>query len=110
MDSKRWLIVPTSVTGSINFNEVLESDIDSLRLSIDGSKTFVKYHIVEITSSFDIKVPNPEDNTETTETISSGVYGRPSIYNNSYPEYTLSEIKNILTGSEWVSGSLSASN
>lgn len=110
MDSKRWLIVPTSVTGSINFNEVLESDIDSLRLSIDGSKTFIKYHIIEVTSSFDVKIPNPEDNTETIETILSGVYGRPSIYTNSYPEYTLSEIKNILTGSEWVSGSLSPSN
>ena len=42
-ENRRWLVIPTSVTSSINFNEVLEPNSSSLRLSLDGSKTFVKY-------------------------------------------------------------------
>ena len=73
--NRRYLIIPTSITGSINFDEVHETSVDTLRLNISGSQTFVKYE--------------------------SG--SRPSIYSDSYPEYTHSEILSILTGSEWTS-------
>ena len=42
-ENRRWLVIPTSLTSSIDFNQVLESSVDTLRLSIDGSETFVKY-------------------------------------------------------------------
>ena len=43
--NRRWLIIPTTATGSIDFNQVLESSPESLRLSVDGTKTFIKYEI-----------------------------------------------------------------
>jgi len=74
-ENRRYLIIPTSITGSIDFNEVFETSVDTLRLNISGSETFVKYN--------------------------SG--SRPSIYSDSYSEYTHSEILSVLTGSEWTS-------
>ena len=74
-ENRRYLIIPTSITGSINFNEVFETSVDTLRLNVSGSETFVKYN--------------------------SG--SRPSIYSDSYSEYTHSEILSVLTGSEWTS-------
>lgn len=103
--NRRWLVIPTSLTGSIDFREVLESGADSLRLSVDGSKTFVKYEVNEVTASYDEVWPNPEDGTEETVTIQAGVYGRPSIYDAAYPEYNHQEILNLLTGSDWVTPS-----
>ena len=41
--NKNFMIFSTSETGSIDFNEVLETSAETLRLSVDGSKTFVKW-------------------------------------------------------------------
>ena len=100
--NRRWMVIPTSLTGSIDFREVLESSADSLRLSIDGSKTFVKYEVNEVTASYTEVWPDPETGTEETYTVEAGVYGRPSFYSEVYPEYNHQEILNLLTGSEWV--------
>lgn len=100
--NRRWLVIPTSLTSSIDFREVLESGADSLRLSVDGSQTFVKYEVFEVTSSFSTILPNPETGIDETITTEVGVYGRPSLYSEGYPEYNHQEILNLLTGSEWV--------
>ena len=107
-ENRRWLVIPTSLTSSIDFNQVLESNVDSLRLSIDGSETFVKYEINEITASYEEYYQDAEDlDTWHTSSISAGVYGRPSIYDSQYPEYNHTEILNLLTGSNWTTtGSL----
>ena len=63
-ENRRWLVIPTSITGSIDFTQVLEKSVDSLRLSTDGSKTFVKYEINEVTSSYDVTVPSLEEGVE----------------------------------------------
>jgi len=42
-DSRHYVIFATSETGSIDFNEVLETSAQTLRLSVDETKTFVKY-------------------------------------------------------------------
>ena len=105
-ENRRWLVIPTSITGSINFNEVIEPNINSLRLSLDGSETFVKYEVDIVTASYNQYSQDAEDlNLWYTSSIAAGTYGRPSIYSDSYNEYTHSEILNILTGSAWVSGS-----
>lgn len=39
-----YVIFATSETGSIDFTEVLETSVDTLRVSIDGTKTFVKFN------------------------------------------------------------------
>jgi len=72
-ENRRYLVIPTTITGSIDFNEVLETSTETLRLSVDGTQTFVKY-----------------DKDQ-----------RPSIYSDEYVEYTHSEILELLSTEEW---------
>ena len=100
-ENRRYIIINTSETGSINFEEVQQSSAESLRLSIDKTKTFVKYEISEVTESFETYYIN-DDDTYTTQSYDVGIYGRPSIYNNQ-TEYTHGEFLTVLTGSVWSS-------
>jgi len=101
-ENRRWLVIPTNLTSSIDFNQVLELSVDTLRLSTDGTQTFVKYEINEVTASYEEyyqDAGNPD--TWLTSSIEAGVYGRPSIYDEQYTEYNHTEILNLLTGSNW---------
>jgi len=102
-DNRRYLIIPTSITGSVDFNQVHETSAETLRLSVDGTQTFIKYEVTEVTASYTESYPDTETGEMIETTIEAGVYGRPSIYSEDYPEYTHSEILSILTGSEWTS-------
>jgi hypothetical protein len=42
-ENRNYLILSTSEINLINFDEVLETSVDTLRLSTDGSKTFIKW-------------------------------------------------------------------
>ena len=72
-----YVIFDTTETGSIDFTEVKETSIHTLRLNLSGSQTFVKYE---------------------GETMPASV---SSLTTKEGP-YSHSEILNILTGSEWV--------
>ena len=74
--NRNFMIFSTSETGSIDFSEVLETSAETLRLSVDGSKSFVKW---------DGDIPTSVDNLTTKE-----------------GPYTHQQILTILTGSEWV--------
>lgn len=74
-ENRRWLVIPTSITGSINFDEVYETSIETLRLSIDETQTFVKY-----------------DDGQ-----------RPSIYDPQYTEYNHADILALLSTEAWTS-------
>ena len=74
-EQRNFMIFSTSETGSIDFNEVLETSAETLRLSVDGSKSFVKW---------DGDIPTSVDNLTTKE-----------------GPYTHQQILTILTGSEW---------
>ena len=100
-ENRRYLIIPTSVTTSIDFNQVHETSSETLRLSVDGTQTFVKYEITEVTSSYTQSFTDPETEEVVENVIEQGIYGRPSIYSDSYSEHTHSEILSILTGSDW---------
>jgi len=76
-EQRNFMIFSTSETGSIDFSEVLETSSETLRLSVDGSKSFVKWD--------GETVPTSVDNLTTKE-----------------GPYTYTEIMIILTGSEWV--------
>jgi len=103
-ENRRWLVIPTSITSSIDFNQVLESNIDSLRLSIDGSETFVKYEVNEVTASYEEYYQDAEDmDTWYTSSVEAGVYGRPSIYSEEYTEYNHSDILQLLSTEAWTS-------
>ena len=40
---KSYVIIDSSEVASIDFNQVLETSADTLRYSLDGTQTFVKY-------------------------------------------------------------------
>lgn len=41
--SRQYVILNASEVDSVNFDDVLETSVDTLRYSVDGSETFVKY-------------------------------------------------------------------
>ncbi|MDB2505812.1 hypothetical protein N9X04_00310 [bacterium] len=71
--SRSYVIINTSELSSVDFNQVLETSADTLRYSIDGSKTFVKYE------------------------------GTQPFFLLGKTEYTHEEILTILSGPEWAS-------
>ena len=77
MSSTRdFMIFDTSETGSIDINDVAETSVDTLRLNVSGSRTFVKW---------DGDIPTSVSSLTTKE-----------------GPYTHQQILTILTGSEWV--------
>lgn len=103
-ENRRWLVIPTSLTSSIDFNQVLESSVDTLRLSIDGTQTFVKYEVNEVLESYEEYYQDAEDpNTWHTSSIEAGVYGRPDIYDTQYTEYNHADILALLSTEAWTS-------
>ena len=70
---KSYVIIDSSEVDSIDFGQVLETSADTLRYSLDGSKTFVKYE------------------------------GTQPFFLLGKTEYTHEEILSILSGPEWTS-------
>jgi hypothetical protein len=100
-ENRRYLIIPTSILGDINFNEVGETSMDTVRKSLDGTKTFVKYDITVIDVDYDTEIINAETNETQIVTVLAGVYGRPSFYLDEYLELTHPQILELLNTSEW---------
>lgn len=71
MENRKYVIIESSEVSSINFSEVMETSANTLRYSIDETKTLVKF-VGDTPSFLDGKT-----------------------------QYTHSEILNILSGSEW---------
>ena len=98
---RRWLVIPTTITGSINFNEVEETSIETLRLSVDNTETFVKYPVTIVTASYTQSYVDAITGETGSYVVEAGIYGRPSIYTSSYHEYTYPEILEVLSTPEW---------
>lgn len=81
LDNRHYVIFATSEISSIDFTQVLETSAETLRLSVDGTKTFVKYEGAEMPSSV------------------------ASLTTKEGP-YTHSEILTILAGEEWTNPDL----
>jgi hypothetical protein len=75
-DNREFMIFNVSELPSINFEEVLETSAETVRRSLDGTKTFVKWDGATIPASVDAL------------TTKEG-------------PYTYSEILDILATSEW---------
>ena len=75
-ENRKFMIFNVSELELIDFNQVGETSIDTVRKSIDGTKTFVKWDSIEIPSSV------------LTLTTNEG-------------PYTYNEIIIILNGPEW---------
>jgi hypothetical protein len=98
---RRWLVIPTTITSSIDFTQVEETSINTLRLSVDGTETFVKYPITIVTASYTQSYVDNITGETGSYVVEAGVYGRPSIYTSSYHEYTYPEILDVLSTPEW---------
>lgn len=70
---KSYVIIDSSEVDSIDFGQVFETSADTLRYSLDGTQTFVKYE------------------------------GDQPSFLSGKQEYTHSEILAILSGDEWTS-------
>ena len=70
---RTFVIIDASEVSSVDFDQVVETSADTLRYSLDGTKTFVKYE------------------------------GTQPIFLLGKTEYTHEEILNILSGPEWTS-------
>ena len=77
-ETRQFMIFNVSELGTVDFTQVLETSQDTVRRSVDETKTFVKWE---------------------GETIPSSVN---SLTTKEGP-YTYTEIKTILSGTEWTS-------
>ena len=99
--NRRWLIIPATDVESIDFSQVHQNSAETLRYSLDGTKTFIKYDIKEVPEDVIETYINAETGEEKTHTIQAGVYGRPSIWTEESVEYTHEEILEILATEDW---------
>ena len=100
-ENRRWLVLPSNLTGSINFNQVLEASIDTLRYSVDKTETFVKYDVVVVTASYTASYIDAETGETGSYIVEAGTYGRPDIYSPEYPEYRHQEMLDLLATPFW---------
>ena len=101
LENRRWLVIPVSITSSIDFTQVIETSPSTLHVSVDGNKTFVKYDISEVTASYTASYIDVETGQSGSYIVEAGIYGRPSIYSSIYPEYKHQEILDLLITPEW---------
>tara|TARA_Y100000385_G_C13070049_1_gene628581 strand:+ start:985 stop:1320 length:336 start_codon:yes stop_codon:yes gene_type:complete len=104
--NRRWLVIPIEKIDDINFSQVLESNVDSLRRSIDGTKTFVKYEVDIVDEDFETEYIHPQTSEEESYITKAGVYGRPDIYSEDYTEYNHENILALLSTEEWVTNEI----
>jgi hypothetical protein len=74
--NRRFVIFDVTELNQIDFNQVFETDSNTMRKSVDGTKTFVKYNIPQPSSVASLITKSQE--------------------------YTYDEILQILSGHEWV--------
>ena len=99
--NRRWLVIPATEVENVDFNQVLESGPETLRYSVDGSQTFIKYEVSIVEEDQTFTFTDPETGEEHTSTTLAGVYGRPSIYSESYTEYNHEDILALLATEAW---------
>ena len=71
--NRKYVIINADEVSSVDFDQVDETSADTIRYSVDGSQTFVKYE------------------------------GDQPSFLNGKQEYTHSEILTVLSGDEWTS-------
>lgn len=100
-ENRRYLVIPISEISNIDFNEVQETSSETLRKSIDGKWTFVKYDINIVEEDYIKTTKDPITNEEIKIDIKSGVYGRPSFYKEEYIEYDYEDFIYTLNTNIW---------
>ena len=81
MEPKYYVIFNVSELDKINFNQVFETSIETVRKSVDKTLTFVKYDTEEMPSSvasLDTK-QGPYSHTEILEILSTSEWTNPDV-------------------------------
>lgn len=99
--TRRYLIIPSTIVNLIDFDEVMETSLNTLRYSVDETKTFVKYNVVIVEETQEETHMDAQTGQPVTVTVEPGIYGRPSIYSDEYIELGHSEILTLLSTEEW---------
>ena len=89
-DNRHYVIFDCTELGTIDFNQVEETSIDTVRKSLDESQTFVKYNFTTYYSG-------SSEDPVLVETMPSSV---AALTTKSQP-YSYSEILTILSGPDW---------
>ena len=95
IENRRWVIFDTSETGSIDFSQVMETSVNTLRLNNSGSQTF------EYEKGDNIPANKSVGDVRIAATASIDTPACVLSLSTKSQEYTHSEILNVLTGSEW---------
>jgi hypothetical protein len=99
--NRRWLVIPVSIIDNIDFSQIHESNMDSLRKSVDETLTFVKYDVNVVDETYIETFEDIETGKEVSNTVEAGVYGRPDVYSTDYTEYSHEDILALLATDEW---------
>ncbi len=89
-DNRHYIIFDCTELGTIDFNQVEETSIDTVRKSLDESQAFVKYN-------FTTYYLNENPNSPLVDTMPSSI---KALTTKSQP-YSYSEILTILSGPDW---------
>ena len=118
-ENRRWLFLNSGDMSEVNFGQVLQTNADTCRYSLDGEKAFIKYETTTYPIDINAENVDSEGNTYNFEhdsdhnVISSGiafasgeVVGRPDIFNKALTisgkeEFTHQETLEILQGEDW---------
>ena len=107
-ENRKYVIFNTSETGSIDFSQVMETSVNTLRLNNSGSQTFVKWNRIAAVEEVlyaddddDIPVDKSVGDVRIAATASIDTPACVLSLSTKSQEYTHSEILNVLTGSEW---------
>ncbi len=79
--SRQYLIIPTSEVHKVDFSQICETSENTIRLSVDGLKTFVKWDQDE--PSFIVNLngaDGPYNHAEILEILATDVWTFPSAY------------------------------
>jgi hypothetical protein len=79
-ENREFMIFNVSELDVINFNEVLETSADTVRKSVDGTKTFVKWDGATIPSSVEALTTKegPYTYTEILSILSTSIWTDPN--------------------------------
>ncbi len=104
--NRRWLVLPIEKIDDINFDQVLQSNKESLRKSIDKTKTFVKYNVTIVEEDIETTYKDLETDKDVSYITKAGVYGRPDVYSTDYTEYNHEDILALLATDKWTTNEM----
>lgn len=104
-NNRNYIIFNVSEVDKVDFNQVLETSAETLRKSVDGTKTFVKWDTRFLQVNHGAPADDPAAANGTTQTVVSPP-GYPSFYDDLTTKegpYNHEEMLTILSTPEWTS-------